>query len=169
MKRPFGMLLCGFACMSAPYASASEQTPGSTVSEMWAAMSHPPGGHSDTATLRRIFHTDAVVFGDRHDSSHPLRRWNANDFLHGFDRVQNNGFYECEIYRTVHAHGRFATVYSVVESRYDPTAPVPNFVGVNSIQMHLEGAQWQVLSLYYTVEAPDLNVVLPGISGQCIS
>ena len=151
-------------------ASAIEHTPEAAVSALWRALSNEPGASADMATLERLFHADAVVFGGRYEDGSPLvRRKAAKDFLAPYARVSDKGFHECEVSRSVHVYDRFAVVHSVVESRTKKSAAAPDFVGVNSIQLYKEGPQWKILSLYYHVEKPGLPVPLgSGRSGICI-
>ncbi len=149
-------------------ASAQDSAPDATVSALWRAMAHEPGGQADAETLRRILHPDAVIFGGRHDRLVPVRRWTAEEFLAPFSRTSEKGFFECEIHRVVHRHGRFASVYSVVESRTERDAAQADFTGVNAIHLIRDGEQWRVLSLYYYVEDPSLPIAATGVSGQCL-
>lgn len=137
------------------------------VSALWSAMSHEAGTGADTGTLRRLFHAEAVVFGARHDGKPPVRHSAAADFLQRLERVGEQDFFECEIQREIHASGRFATVYSVVESRRDRGAAA-EFTGVNSLQLFRDEDGWKVLSLYYYVDAPDVAIASSGRSGHCI-
>lgn len=150
-------------------APAVESTPEQAVSALWRASSNHPGARADMTTLKRLFHDDAVVFGAAYKAGAPtLRRWEAADFLKNYESVGEKGFYECETARVVQTYDRFATVYSVVESRTDPAAPAPDFVGVNSVQLYKDGSQWRILSLYYHVEKQGLPIPLGGRSGKCI-
>ncbi|RDZ26168.1 nuclear transport factor 2 family protein [Lysobacter silvisoli] len=151
-------------------AAAAESTPQAAVAALWRASSNAPGGSADSATLRRLFHPEAVVFGGRYKDGQPaLKRSSGEAFLKNFEQPSDKGFYECEVVRTVHTYDRFATAYSVVESRADPTAAKPDFVGVNSVQLYREGDQWRVLSLYYHVEKPGLAIDLGGGQpGKCL-
>ncbi len=150
------------------HALAQDSSPEATVSALWQAMANEPGGQADADTLRRILHPDAVIFGGRHDGLVPVRRWTAEEFLAPFSRSSEKGFFECEIHRVVHRHGRFASVYSVVESRSERDAAKPDFTGVNALNLVRDGEQWQVLSLYYYVEDPGLPIPSSGTSGRCL-
>lgn len=152
-------------------AVATEATPEAAMSALWRASSNDAGGSADLATLERLFHADAVVFGGRYKDGGPVvRRWSGADFLKTFQGAREQGFHECEVARTLHTYDRFAVAYSVVESRADPNAPHADFVGVNSVQLYRVGTQWQVLSLYYHVEKPGLPIPIEGgRSGQCIN
>lgn len=158
------------AMLSAASANAAESTPQATVSALWRAISHEAGASADVATLRRLFHDEAVIFGGQYRSDVPtFRRSSAADFIESSARVGEQAFHECEVARTLHVYDRFATAYSVVESRKDADAAAPDFVGVNSVQLYREGSQWKVVSLYYHVEKPGDPVSLDGgTSGRCI-
>lgn len=152
------------------HALAEDETPAQAVSALWAAMSHAPGAAADVATLRRLLHADAVIFGAQsRDGVDSVRRTQAEDFLAAQARVSGRGFHECEIARSLHAYDRFAVAYSVVESRADATAARPDVVGVNSVQLYRDGTQWKVLSLYYQIGKAGLPIPLDGgTSGQCL-
>lgn len=155
-----------------PFSSAAaEHSAEETVVALWNAISNDAGATADAATLQRIFHPDAVIFGGRYKDGKPLvRRSLLTDFLKPFAKVQEKGFYECEISRVVQTYDRFAVAYSVVESRTEKTAAKPDFVGVNSVQLYLDGAQWKILSLYYHVEKTGLPIVEKGaVSGKCLN
>lgn len=150
---------------------AAENTPEEAVAALWNAISNDAGATADTTTLQRIFHQDAVIFGGRYKEGKPVvRRSMLADFLKPFAKVQQKGFYECEISRVVQTYDRFAVAYSVVESRTEKTATKPDFVGVNSVQLYQDGDQWKILSLYYHVEKTGLPIAEQGaISGKCLN
>ncbi|RYD14561.1 MAG: nuclear transport factor 2 family protein [Lysobacteraceae bacterium] len=151
-------------------AAAAEHTPDAAVAALWRALSNEPGASADVATLDRLFHADAVVFGGSYRDGAPVvQRKAATEFLAPYGKVSRKGFHECEIARVVQAYDRFAAVYSVVESRTRREAPEPDFVGVNSIQLYQAGTQWKILSLYYHAEKPGLPIAPAGArSGACI-
>jgi len=103
--------------------------------------------------------------------SKPLpRRGLLADFLKAFAKVLQNGFSECEIFRVVQSYDPFAVAYSVVESRTEKTATKPDFVGVNTVQLYKQAESWQILSLYYHVEKPDLPIAASNAeSGSCLN
>ena len=91
------------------------------------------------------------------------------DFLESSGQTGEKGFYECEVQRSIQAYDCFAVAYSVVESRRDRSAARADFVGVNSVQLYKDGAQWKILSLYYHVEKPGMPIPPGGgQSGKCI-
>jgi hypothetical protein len=168
--RQFLLLLVPMFVM--PFSSgAAENSPAETVAALWNAISNDAGATADAATLQRIFHQDAVIFGGRYKDGKPVvRRSLLPDFLKPLAKVQEKGFYECEISRMVQSYDRFAVAYSVVESRTEKTAIKPDFVGVNSVQLYQDGDQWKILSLYYHVEKTGLPIVEKGaVSGKCLN
>lgn len=152
------------------HALAAQGTPGEAVSALWRALSNEPGASADAATLERLLHDDAVVFGGHYRNGAPhLQRKAAREFLEGYRRASDKGFHECEVARTVHAYDRFAVVYSVVESRADKAAIAADLTGVNSIQLYQVGSEWKILSLYYHVGKEGLPIPLEGgRSGACM-
>ncbi|MFD0726785.1 nuclear transport factor 2 family protein [Lysobacter brunescens] len=140
------------------------------MSSLWRAMSHEAGAAADVVTLRGIFHADAVIFGSRVREGHPsLRRSSAGDFLKALEPVGEAGFHECEIARDIETYDRFATVYSVVESRTDASAKTPDFTGVNSLQLYRDDDGWKIVSLYYHVGPAGLSIPgADGRSGNCL-
>ncbi|MFS2003748.1 nuclear transport factor 2 family protein [Duganella sp. CT11-25] len=152
-------------------ASAAQNTPDETVSELWRALSNDPGASANVAALKRLFHPDAVVFGVRYkDEVASIRRTAIADFLSSQEPASDKGFYECEVAREVKVYDRFAVVYSVVESRRDKAAIHPTLVGSNSIQLYKAGAEWKILSLYYQVEKQGQPIPLgDGQPGKCLT
>jgi hypothetical protein len=155
-------LLALFAAAVPAFAAASD-TPAATVAGLWQSLSHAPGAAADAARLEHLFHPDAIVVGGSYregQASFSARR--AADFIAAQRAPSLDGFHECEITREVKQYDRFATVYSVVESRRDPNAPRADFTGVNSIQLYRGHAGWKIVSLYYHVEKPGLPIPLDG-------
>ena len=150
---------------------AADSTPQEAVSALWKALSHEPGKGTDAALLGRLFHQDAVIFGGRYKDGVPtVGRTSAEKFLMSQGKVQEDGFYECEVSRVVETYDRFATVYSVVESRTSKAAASPDAVGVNSIQLYKVGSEWKILSLYYHLPQDGNPIPLgKGVSGKCIA
>lgn len=148
-----GCALRRFLCLMLLFPTiglAAEASPEAVASRLWRVLSHEPGEAVDTAALGALFHPSAVVFGSRErDGKAALDARPAAKFVAAQAPVGADGFHECEIERKVVQEDRFATVYSVVESRSDPKAAAPDVVGVNSLQLYRTDEGWQILSLYY--------------------
>jgi hypothetical protein len=167
--------LCGLAFgslfSSASFASiAKEDELGKTVAQVWQALSHAAGSGADTIQLKKLFHSQAQVFGATY------RRGEAKldidpiqTFIRNVSKKNVQGFYECEIARETKVYEHFAHVYSVVESRQNAQDDKPNFVGVNSLQLYKTEQGWKVLSLFYHIENKDSPIrITQGKSGQCL-
>lgn len=166
MKR---FVLLTIAALCTGWASAAA-TPEAASAALWRSLSHAPGVAADTEALGRLFHPESVVIGARYRGDAPtLSIDKASDFIARLRPARPSGFYECEVAREVKRQDRFATVYSVVESRTDPKAAKADFVGVNSIQLYQSEEGWQIVSLYYHVGKPGAPVPLEsGRSGVCL-
>lgn len=151
-------------CLAAP------DTPGQAVAVLWRAISHEAGQAGDAAALRAILHPEAMVYGGHYRDGAPAFSVTRGDaFAAAQERVGKSAFYECEIVREVRQYDRFATVYSVVESRRDRGAAAPELTGVNSIQLYRGEDGWRIVSLSYQVEKAGLPVPLQGgRSGVCL-
>lgn len=149
---------------------AAPATPEQAVATLWRAISHDAGQAGDEAALRAILHPDAMVYGARYrDGVAALSVARGSDFAAGIGRVGAKGFYECEVAREVRRYDRFATVYSVVESRSERSAPKADFTGVNSIQLYRADDGWRIIGLYYQVERPGQPIALEGGKpGACL-
>jgi hypothetical protein len=149
---------------------AAPATPEQAVATLWRALSHDAGKAGDEAALRAILHPDAMVYGARYREGSPaLSATRGGDFAASIGRAGDKGFYECEVAREVRQYDRFATVYSVVESRSERSAPKADFTGVNSIQLYRADDGWRIVSLYYQVERPGLPISLQGGKpGACL-
>jgi hypothetical protein len=158
------------AIILAALLGAAPATPEHAVATLWRSLSHDAGQAGDEAALRAILHPDAMVYGARYrDGAAALSVVRGTDFATGIGRVGEKGFYECEVAREVRQYDRFATVYSVVESRNDRSAPKANFTGVNSIQLYRADDGWRIIGLYYQVELPGQPISLQGgKSGACL-
>lgn len=146
-----------------PALAAASETPAGAVAALWKALSHGPGSGADAARLDTLFHRDAIVAGGAYRKDEAaFSAMKAVDFIAAQRKPRAEGFHECEVRREITQYDRFATVYSIVESRRDPKAAQADFTGVNSIQLYRGEAGWKIVSLYYHVEKPGLPIPLDG-------
>ena len=72
--------------------------------------------------------------------------------------LEERGFFETEIGRTVEEFGNIVHAFSAYESRWTPQDAAPFSRGINSIQL-LKGAdRWYVLSIFWDSERPDNQI-----------
>ncbi|BDT61434.1 hypothetical protein MasN3_49280 [Massilia varians] len=157
------------ACL--PLIASASAGPEAVVAALWQASSHAPGVAADADRLQRLFRDDAIVAGGVYRDGEPrFRSMTAADFIADQRRVRPHGFHECEVVREVKEYDRFATVYSIVETRRDPSSAKADYVGVNSIQLYRDEGGWKIVSLYYHVEKPGAPVPYQAPSGgACLS
>lgn len=155
------------ALLAAP---APPATPEQAVATLWRALSHDAGQAGDEAALRTILHPEAMVYGTRYrDGVAAFSVVRGADFAARIGRAGEKAFYECEVAREVRQYDRFATVYSVVESRTERRAAQADFTGVNSIQLYRADDGWRIIGLYYQVERPGQPIPLQGGKpGACL-
>ncbi|MCC2974899.1 nuclear transport factor 2 family protein [Massilia sp. IC2-476] len=165
MRRLLSLIL-----VCSPLIATAATTPAGAVAELWQASSHAPGAVADVERLQQLFRKDAMVVGGIYHEGKPVfHAMKASDFIASQREPRPHGFYECEVRREVKEYDRFATVYSVVETRRDPKAAKADYTGVNSIQLYREEDGWKIVSLYYHVEKPGSPIPLEGArSGACL-
>jgi hypothetical protein len=146
------------------------EKPEQTVAAFWQALQNRPGKSSDTATLNRLFHKDATFFWIRErDGVASLTKSAASEYIQKISAPGEKGFYECEVKREVKVYDRFATVYSIVESRFDANAVQPKLTGINSVDLYKDGDEWKIISVYYHIDKKGHPIPLDGgVSGKCI-
>ncbi|MDF2179209.1 nuclear transport factor 2 family protein [Aliiglaciecola sp. CAU 1673] len=155
--------------LAATVGTEGEIPPAQAISaKFWQALSHEPDAAADVKTLRQLFHPQAQVFGSTPDPKAMSVRA-VEEFLQAVAKPKEKGFYECEIAREVRQYGPFATLYSLVESRRESDQREAEFVGINSLQLRWLDGRWQILSLHYQLELPDMPLTFAGaVSGQCL-
>jgi hypothetical protein len=68
--------------------------------------------------------------------------------------LEERGFFEVEIARTVEEWGQLAHVFSTYESRRNATDEAPFARGINSFQLFNDGSRWWVVSIFWQQESP---------------
>ncbi|VXC38332.1 hypothetical protein [Massilia sp. 9I] len=164
MRRVLPLILATFPLI------AGAGTPAAVVAELWKASSHAASAAADADRLQQLFRSDAVVVGGIYREGKPVfNAMKAADFVAAQRQPRPHGFHECEVVREVKEYDRFATVYSVVETRRDPGAAKADYTGVNSVQLYRDDAGWKIVSLYYHVEKPGSPIPLAGgKTGACL-
>jgi hypothetical protein len=163
-------VLLSAVLVSFPILAAASTTPAATVAALWQASSHAPGAVPDAERLQKLFRSDTVVVGGIYRDGKPLfHTMKAQEFIAAQSKPKPHGFYECEVAREVREYDRFATVYSVVETRRDSTSAKADYTGVNSIQLYRDEEGWKIVSVYYHIEKPGMPIPLGGgKSGVCL-
>jgi len=75
-------------------------------------------------------------------------------------RLEQNGFFEREIHKTVEQFGNVMHVFSTYESRRKAEDPQPFQRGINSIQLLKDANRWWIVTIYWDGERPG-NTIPP--------
>jgi hypothetical protein len=145
--------------MSAPY-SADSSSIDAIINAAYDGISGPAGQKRDWDRERSLYFPGARLI--------PTAKAGEDDAdvapnildIEGFiARVEpffaKSGFYEKEIARRTEQFGRMAQVWSIYESRHDPSDPEPFMRGINSIQLFNDGKRWWILNIYWQQESAD--------------
>jgi hypothetical protein len=69
-------------------------------------------------------------------------------------QLEKEGFFEREIGRHADRYGNVVQVFSSYDSRHAKDNEQPFARGINSIQLHHDGARWWVVSVFWEGESP---------------
>jgi hypothetical protein len=69
--------------------------------------------------------------------------------------LEQNGFFEREIFRVAESYGNIAHAFSTYESRRAAEDPAPFARGINSFQLLNDGSRWWIVTIYWQGERPD--------------
>lgn len=69
-------------------------------------------------------------------------------------RLEQNGFFEREIHKTVEQFGNVMHAFSTYESRRKADDAQPFSRGINSIQLLKDGNRWWIVTVYWDSERP---------------
>ncbi len=72
--------------------------------------------------------------------------------------LEENGFFEKEIYRVTESFGSMTHIFSTYESYRSASDEKPFTRGINSIQLMNDGDRWWVVNIYWTGEREDLTI-----------
>jgi hypothetical protein len=90
------------------------------------------------------------------DGKFVTRVQSPDDYAAGATQtLQENGFFENEISRTVENFGSISHRFSTYESRRKAADEKPFARGINSIQMLYDGTRWWIVTVYWQGERQD--------------
>lgn len=133
----------------------------------YEVVSGPAGSAPDRERDRSLHHPDALVaIAGRDAEGRPTLTTMTLDGYHDrFGGPRAAPFYEWETGREVRTHGTITHVWSAYASSDRPEGP-PTGAGVNSIQLHHDGARWWILSWMFDGAAGDPGPVGGGAEGD---
>lgn len=131
------------------------------MAAVYDAISGPAGEARDWDRFRSLFAPGArlIPIGRRSaDAAPEAFVWTVEEYIErAGDQLQQNGFFEDEIGRTVETYGALTHAFSSYQSKRTPDGEV--FArGINSFQLLNDGTRWWVVSIFWQSETPDLPI-----------
>jgi len=129
------------------------------VAALYDVISGPAGKKRDWDRFRSLFVPGArlIPIARREGAPAQARMLTPDDYIaRSASRLEQDGFSEREIARTVESYGGMTHVFSTYEARRDRDGDTPFVRGINSIQLLNDGARWWIVTVYWQSEAPDI-------------
>ena len=164
MKSTIVLLLscsCLFRLSAQNAAEAPQHSVDHIVQTLYQVISGPAGPR-DWDKFRSLFHTDAYMGVIRPDSlgRASLRKITPAEYVQRNSEVfLKNDFFEKELHRQTLSYGNMTQVYSSYELEMRTDKGLVSRRGVNSIQLLRENDRWQIMSITWQEETPELPVL----------
>jgi hypothetical protein len=124
---------------------------------VYDVISGPAGQKRDWDRFRSLFQPGArlIPTGARQQGGFGMRMLSPDEYAaNSGAALEQNGFFEIEVARTVEQYGQIAHVFSTYESRRNASDAEPFARGINSFQLFNDGARWWVVTIYWQQESP---------------
>ena len=143
----------------APPAAQAEDvsSPDAILAAIYDAISGPAGKARDWNRFRSLFVPGArlIPTRPRPDGGASATAITPDEYATTIGpRLEQGGFFEREIHKTVEQFGNVMHVFSTYESRRKAEDPQPFSRGINSIQLLKDGNRWWVVTIYWDSERP---------------
>jgi hypothetical protein len=128
------------------------------LAALYDVISGPKGQVRDWDRFYSLFYPGArlIPTGRAADGSVRARVLTPEEYRQGSGAMlEERGFHEVEIGRTVEQFGSIAHVFSAYASRWTPEDAAPFDRGINSIQLLQDRQRWWILSVFWDRERPD--------------
>lgn len=128
----------------------------STIETLYAVISGDQGFKRDWDLFKHLFHKDAKLIptGKNEDGKTIVRYMTPQDYINSSGAwLEQNGFHEVEIKRSVESFGNITHVFSTYESFKSKSDDVPFMRGINSIQLFHDGTRWWIINIYWMQES----------------
>lgn len=167
VRRPFIVLAASLLVAAMPLA-AQEQRPtarpqdvesvDAIIAALYDVISGPAGQKRDWDRFRSLFIEGArlIPTGRAQDGAVRHMVWTPAEYVaNAGARLEERGFFEREIGRTVQRFGNVAHVFSAYDSKNTLADAQPFARGINSIQLLHDGARWWVVTIFWDSERAD--------------
>ena len=97
-----------------------------------------------------------IPIGKDHKNELKARYLTPEDYIKSSnDWMDENGYFEKEIHRSVDRYGNMAQIFSTYESFRSETDKYPFMRGINSIQLLFDGTRWWIVNVYWAQETKE--------------
>jgi len=128
------------------------------MAAVYDVISGPAGEKRDWDRMRSLFIDGArlIPTGRGQSGQYGHRVMTVEDYITGAGPwLEQNGFFETEVSRSVDRFGNIAQVFSTYESRRSADDAEPFMRGINSFQLWNDGNRWWVVTIFWEAESPD--------------
>jgi hypothetical protein len=128
----------------------------STIETLYAVISGDKGFKRDWNLFKHLFYKDAKLIptGKNEDGKTVARYMTPEDYIKTSGKwLEQNGFHEVEIKRSVETFGNITHVFSTYEAFRTKADDIPFMRGINSIQLFHDGMRWWIINIYWMQES----------------
>ncbi|WP_370087478.1 hypothetical protein [Ekhidna sp.] len=134
------------------------QTLDSTIETLYSVISGEAGEKRDWELFKFLFTADALLIpsGPNEEGKVGYRAMTPQGYIETSGAwLEENGFFEKEIFRVTESFGSVTHIFSTYESYRSESDEKPFTRGINSIQLMNDGERWWVVNIYWTGERKD--------------
>lgn len=134
------------------------QTIDSTIETLYGVISGEAGEKRDWELFKFLFTADAQLIpsGPNREGVVGYRAWSPEVYIEKAGAsLEENGFFEKEIFRVTETFGTVTHIFSTYESYKSESDAEPFTRGINSIQLMNDGNRWWIVNIYWTGERED--------------
>jgi hypothetical protein len=131
------------------------------IAALYDVISGPAGQKRDWDRFRSLFYPGARLIPSVHPPSGKTAALvlSPEDYIARSGPVlEQRGFFEREIGRTIEQFGAITHVFSSYDSRNKAEDPDPFARGINSIQLLNDGRRWWVVTIFWDAERPGTTI-----------
>ncbi|HLV69606.1 MAG TPA: hypothetical protein VKY34_02780 [Xanthomarina sp.] len=127
----------------------------STIETLYAVISGEKGETRDWELFKYLFMQNAKLIptGKNQEGLNVVRYMSPSEYISTSGSwLEEHGFFEKEIHRTVNTFGNITHVFSTYEAYHSETDTAPFMRGINSIQLLFDGHRWWIVNIYWSQE-----------------
>src|SRR5690606_1664340 len=134
------------------------ETLDSTIETLYAVISGEKGETRDWELFKYLFmqNDKLIPTGKNQEGFFVARYMSPSDYIStSGSRLEEHGFFEKEIHRTVNTFGNMTHDCSTYEDYHSEADPEPFMRGIKSIQLLFDGHRWWVVNIYWSQETKE--------------